>query len=175
MGSRKIILYIAVSIDGYIAGPEDNLDFLSIVESPPEDYGYSNFVSTIDTVVMGRKTYDKVLGFGIEFPHKGRECYVITKTRQGSDEHVKFWNDDPCALIKNIKMKAGKDVFIDGGGVLVNTLMQENLIDRYILSTIPVMLGNGVPLFKPGRPFQKLKLIQSQTFPSGLIQSWYEV
>ena len=74
MGNRKIILYIAVSIDGYIAGPEDNLDFLSIVESPPEDYGYSNFVSTIDTVVMGRKTYDKVLGFGIEFPHKGREC-----------------------------------------------------------------------------------------------------
>ncbi|HNP99428.1 MAG TPA: dihydrofolate reductase, partial [Bacteroidia bacterium] len=78
MNQRKIILYIACSVDGYIAGPNDNLDFLSMVERPSEDYGYQKFTDTIDAVIMGRKTYDKVLSFGIPFPHSGRNCFVVT-------------------------------------------------------------------------------------------------
>ena len=75
---RKVIVYIAQSLDGFIAKPDGDIQWLSIVEKEGEDYGYNAFVESVDTVFMGRKTYEKVLSFGIEFPHKGRKCYVLT-------------------------------------------------------------------------------------------------
>ena len=134
MNQRKIILYIACSVDGYIAGPNDNLDFLSMVERPSEDYGYQKFTDTIDAVIMGRKTYDKVLSFGIPFPHSGRNCFVVTKTKPEKTEHVTFWNSDPDILVRELLKQPGKDVFVDGGASLVDALMKHNLIDRYIIS-----------------------------------------
>ncbi|HRH65111.1 MAG TPA: dihydrofolate reductase family protein [Bacteroidia bacterium] len=174
MGNRKVILYIASSLDGYIADQHDSLDFLSVVERPPEDYGYAAFTKSIDTVVMGRKTYDKVLSFGIDFPHRDKKCFVISKKKSGSDENAAFWNNDPCELIRLLLKQTGKDIFIDGGSGLVNTLMKQDLIDRYIISIIPVLIGNGIPLFKDGRPTVKLKLLQSKSYPTGLVQNWYE-
>ncbi|MFN8143710.1 MAG: dihydrofolate reductase family protein [Bacteroidia bacterium] len=174
MNQRKIILYIACSVDGYIAGPNDNLDFLSMVERPSEDYGYQKFTDTIDAVIMGRKTYDKVLSFGIPFPHSGRNCFVVTKTKTGKTEHVTFWNSDPDILVRELLKQPGKDVFVDGGASLVDALMKHNLIDRYIISTIPVFIGDGIPLFKPGRPAIQLKHLQTNFYPSGLVQTWYD-
>ncbi len=78
---RKVILYIAMSLDGYIAKQDDNIDFLSIVESPGEDYGYAEFLNNIDTIIWGRRTFDKVLSFGNGVPHKDKKVYVISKTR----------------------------------------------------------------------------------------------
>lgn len=174
MTDRKIILYIAVSLDGYIAGNDGSLDFLSLVENPSEDYGYLEFTKSIDTVVMGRKTYDKVLSFGIDFPHKNKKCFVVTKTKQGKDDNVEFWNKDPGELIRNLLDQEGKNIFIDGGAALVDALMKLDLIDRYILSTVPVFIGDGIPLFKPGRPNMKLQLLHSVSYSSGLVQNWYE-
>ena len=171
---RKVVLYIATSLDGYIAGENDDLSFLSMVEKLGEDYGYNDFIKTVDTVIMGRKTYDKVLSFGIDFPHRDKKCYVLSRTRKGADENVEFFNGDISVLIHSIRKTDGKDVFIDGGAELVFELMKQDLIDRYIISIIPVMLGNGTPLFKPGRPQQNLKLIDSKIFPSGLAQLWYD-
>lgn len=172
---RKVILYIATSADGFIAGENEDLGFLSTVETPGEDYGYSSFVNTVDTVIMGRKTYDKVLGFGIPFPHTGRKCYVFSKARSGSDENVEYYNGDIAALIAQLKETEGKDIFIDGGAELVHELMKQKLIDRYCISIIPHFVGNGVQLFKQGRPEQKLKLLHSSTFPTGLVQMWFDV
>ncbi len=172
---RKVILYIATSLDGFIAGENDDLGFLSTVETPGEDYGYTDFVNSVDTVIMGRKTYDKVLGFGIPFPHAGRKCYVFSKTRSGSDENVEYYNGDIADLISQLKSAEGKNIFIDGGAELVHELMKQKLIDRYIISIIPYLVGNGAQLFKQDRPQQKLKFLHSAVFLSGLVQMWYDV
>jgi dihydrofolate reductase len=174
MNKRKVIVFIACSTDGYIAGKEDNLDFLSIVEAPPEDYGYAAFVNTVDTVIMGRKTYEKVLSFGVPFPHQGRSCYVISTSRQGKDEHVTFWNDTPERLIEQLQKEEGGSIFVDGGAATIHALLKKELIDEFIISIIPHLLGSGIRLFADDFPEQSLKLTDSKTFPSGLVQLWYQ-
>lgn len=175
MKNRKVILYIAMSLDGYIATNDDGLEWLDVVNRPGEDYGYNDFVNSVDTVIVGRKTYDKVLTFGGEFPHKDRTCYVVSRTKTGTDDNVTFYNDDIGELIRQLKGRDGKDIFIDGGAALVHELMKHNLIDRYIISVIPVFLGAGIQLFKSGRPETQLKFRHSATYPSGLVQLCYEV
>jgi len=171
---RKTILFIAMSLDGFIADEDGGIDFLSAVESPGEDYGYSQFISHVDTVIMGRKTYDKVLSFGIDFPHAGKKCYVWSQSRIGKDKNVDYVQGDLTGLLSSIRSTPGKDIFIDGGATLVHALMEKNLIDQYIISVIPVMLGSGIPLFRSGRPAEKLHLIQSLSYPKGLVQLWYD-
>lgn len=173
MKNRKVVLYIAMSMDGFIAKENDDINFLSVVESPGEDYGYEDFIKTVDTVIMGRRTYDKVLGFGIDFPHKERKCYVISASRKGRDENVEYYSGDLAEQIRKIRETDGKDIFIDGGAEVVNELLQQNLIDNFIISIIPYFTGGGVALFKNGRPEHKLKFLRSVTFPTGLVQLWY--
>ncbi len=173
MSNRQVVLYIAMSLDGYIAAENDDISFLSVVESPPEDYGYNDFIKTVDTVIMGRKTYDKVLSFGIDFPHRGRQCYVLSRSKTGADENVEYYNGDVETLLQKIRQTDGANIFIDGGAELVFALQQRNLIDQFIISVIPIFVGGGISLFKAGRPSQNLKLKRSVTFPSGLVQLWY--
>ncbi len=170
---RQVVLYIATSLDGYIAKPNDDLDFLSLVAREGEDYGYGDFIKTVDTVILGRKTYDKVLSFGIPFPHADKQTFVITRTPKAATGNVTFYNGDLSELVKSLKMKTGKNIFIDGGAEIVHALLTLNLIDEFVISVIPVMLGDGISLFRPGRPETKLKLINSQHFGSGLVQSHY--
>jgi dihydrofolate reductase len=175
MSERKVVLYIAMSADGYIAKEDGNLDWLGIVEKPGEDYGYHDFVNTVDTVIMGRKTYDKVLSFGIPFPHMGRKCYVWSQQRTGTDENVTYYNGDLKLLIDELKSQPGKNIFIDGGAELVHELMRQQLIDRYIVSVIPYFTGGGVRLFKGSGKETKLQLVRSTQFPTGLVQLCYEL
>lgn len=174
MYNRQVILYIAMSLDGYIAKDNDNIDFLSVVESPGEDYGYSAFQETVDTVIWGRKTYDKFLSFGVDFPHKDKKCFVLSRTKKGSDENVEFYNGDLRELITTLRQQPGKHIYCDGGGDVVFELLQHGLIDRMIVSVVPHLVGSGVRLFKDGRPEQYLKFSRSITFPTGLVQLWYE-
>ncbi|HEY0670131.1 MAG TPA: hypothetical protein VGD22_18265 [Sphingobacteriaceae bacterium] len=113
--NRKLNLYIAMSIDGYIAKANDNIDFLSIVETPGEDFGYADFLANIDTVIWGRKTFDKVLSFGKGVPHKDKEVYVISKSRSGKQEHAVYHNN-VIQLVRRIKQQKGSDIYCDGGG-----------------------------------------------------------
>lgn len=172
MNDRKIILYIATSLDGYIADGNGNISFLSLVENPPEDYGYKEFVDSIDTVIMGRKTYDKILSFGIEFPHKNKKCFVISKSKTGSNQNVDFYNGNLNELIERIRKNPGKNIYCDGGAEMVHELMKVQLIDQYIISIIPILLGNGTHLFKSGFMQQELNLRKTLSYPSGLVQLW---
>lgn len=174
MEQRRVILYIAMSLDGYIAKVDGSLDWLNSVERPGQDYGYEAFLSQVDTVIMGRKTYEKVLSFGIEFPHKDKMCYVVSNTMAGSDENVTYFGGDLKALINDIKLHPGKNIFIDGGAEVVNGLMHSDLIDEYIISVIPIFLGEGIRLFKDGRPEMSLSLLSVTNFDSGLVQMSYE-
>jgi len=172
-GNRKVILYIAMSLDGYIATRDDDLGFLSMVEQEGEDYGYADFVKSVDTVIVGRKTYDKVRSMGYEFPYNDKDAYIITRTARPSVGSVKFYTDSLKDLVVRLKSEAGKHIFVDGGAEIVNELLNNNLIDEFYISVIPVLLGDGISLFKSGRPEIGLKLIGSKSFNKGLVQLHY--
>ena len=163
-----------MSLDGYIAKDTDNIDFLSIVDVPGEDYGFASFQNEFDTLIWGRRTYDKLLSFGIDFPYPDKKCYVISKSKSGKDENVEFYNGELKELISSLKNETGKNIYCDGGGEIVFELLKHSLIDKMVISVIPHLVGNGVRLFKDNRPEQKLKLKKSITFPSGLVQLWYD-
>lgn len=172
--TRKVILYIATSIDGFIAKPNDDLSFLSIVQKEGEDYGYSDFISTVDTVILGRKTYDWVMKHVQEFPHADKNSYIITRTARPSIGKTNFYTGDLKDLISLLKSEKGKNIFIDGGAEIVNQLLKENLIDEFIISVIPILVGEGIRLFKDGRPEQKLELVSTKQFDKGLVQLHYK-
>jgi dihydrofolate reductase len=170
----RIIAYIAASVDGYISQPNDNLDFLSIVEEAGEDYGYKKFMETIDRVIIGRRTYDWVIGKVGEFPHKDLETYVITRTKRPSDGKTTFYTGDLEELVKKLKQAGGRNIFVDGGAQVINELLKRDLIDEIIISIIPVLLGSGTRLFQDGRLQQALELISSKSFSKGLVQLHYQ-
>jgi dihydrofolate reductase len=172
---RKVILYIATSVDGYIAQPEDDLSFLSIVEKEGEDYGYAEFIKTIDTVIIGRKTYDWILSHVPEFHHADKTTYVITRTPRESYGTTHFYTGSLKELITELKRKEGKDIFCDGGAEIVNALLKENLIDEFVISIIPILVGSGTKLFNDGRGEQLLDLISVKHFEKGLTQLHYKI
>jgi dihydrofolate reductase len=172
--NRQVILYIAMSLDGYIAKPNDDLSFLSIVEKEGEDYGYTDFVSTVDNVILGRKTYDWVMKQVGAFPHAGKNAFIITRTAKPSIGKTVFYTGDLTELVRKLKSENGKNIFCDGGAEIVNELLKNDLLDEIIISVIPILVGNGTKLFNEGRPEQKLKLVNVKTFDTGLIQLHYK-
>ncbi|WP_343625993.1 dihydrofolate reductase family protein [Flavobacterium lindanitolerans] len=173
---RKISLFIAMSLDGYIAKPNDDLSFLKLVEKEGEDYGYSEFVSTIDTIIIGRKTYDYVLKeIGPSHYDNGqRDVYVITRTERPQLGRTIFYTGSITDLVKQLKSEQGKNIYCDGGAEIINELMKHTLIDEFKISVIPVLLGNGTRLFKDGRPEQILEFVKAKTFDTGLTQLHYK-
>eukprot|EP01132_Coremiostelium_polycephalum_P000784 gene784-975_t len=183
--SRKLILYIASSLDGYIAKPGDDLSFLSMVEKEGEDYGYADFIQTIDTIILGRKTYDWVTK-NVGTSHYKKKTYVMTRSLDRLNTQPPD-NISYCTLpLKELveKLKSNQDnkdssnnhIFCDGGSEIIHQLLNDKLIDEIIVSIIPILLGDGIRLFKDGRPEQKLQLLNSKSFPStGLVQLNYKV
>ena len=173
--SRKVILYIAASLDGYIAKPNDDLSFLNAVQREGEDYGYQEFMRSVDTVILGRKTYDWVMTQVEIFPHAELQTFVITSSKRENLGKRSFYNGDIPELITNLKTRDGQNIFIDGGAAVVNTLLNHSLIDEIIISIIPVLLGDGVRLFNNGRPEQAMQLLSCKQFDSGLVQLHYKI
>ncbi len=171
---RKVVLYIAMSLDGYLAGPDDDISFLSLANIPGEDFGYASLLAGIDTVIWGRRTFDKVLSFGDGVPHEGKKVYVISRSKTGNAGHAVFEND-LSALINRLKQEEGKDIYCDGGGQIVSELLKARLIDKVIISIIPHLLGKGIRLFGDDLPETGLVFLRSVSFPSGLVQLWYDV
>lgn len=170
--ARQVLLYIAASLDGYIAKQDGNIEFLNMVEQAGEDYGHAEFTQQVDTIIWGRKTFDKVLSIDEKYLYRDKNVYVISRQRKGKFEHINY-RDDVVQLINELKQKPGKNIYCDGGGEIVYELLQHDLLDTIIVSVIPHLLGDGVRLFKDGRPEQGLKFKRSITYPSGLVQLWY--
>lgn len=172
---RPLILYIASSLDGFIAGPDDDLSFLSRVEQEGEDYGYAAFMQQVDTVLVGRRTYDKVMSMVPVFPHAHLETWVITRTARPSLGKLNFYTGDIPSLVHTLKSRAGQTIFCDGGAQLIHSLLTAQLVDEIILSIVPVLLGKGIRLFTDSFPEQSLQLLSSRSFTSGLVQLHYRV
>ena len=173
---RTLSLYIAASLDGYIAKPNDDLSFLKLVEKEGEDYGYGEFTSTIDTIILGRKTYDYVLKeIGSSHYDNGeRNIYVITRNERPCVGKTTFYTGNLTELVKHLKNGNGKNIYCDGGAEIVNELLKNDLIDEFIISVVPVLVGNGTRLFKDGRPEQQLEFVNAKTFDTGLTQLHYK-
>ncbi len=168
--SRNLISYIACSLDGYIADINGSIDWLDINPAPEDtDYGYAKFLENIDTILMGRTTYEQVLGFDIAFPYKAYKNYVFsTNPEYRGNEFVEIAHD-PIRHVTKLKESEGKDIWLVGGEKLNSTLYDASLIDSIIISYIPIILGSGIKLFRSRIP-KKMNLINHTKFSNGVIQ-----
>ena len=174
MKERKVVLYIAMSLDGFIATKDDDISWLSAAGKEGEDYGYAEFSATVDTYIVGRKTYEKVKDMVGSFPPASQfTCYVMTRQKREEEEGVIFYQGDIGELIGNLKKVAGKSIYCDGGGEIVKLLMEKNLIDEYIVSIIPLVLGDGKRLFLGETASFPLKAEPPKFFDTGLVQLRY--
>lgn len=166
---RQVILFIATSLDGYIARPDGAIDWLFT----DQDYGYPAFYAGVDTVLMGRRTYDQTMTLG-EYPYGGKEVYVFSRGRGRSrDDRLAFVSEDPAAFVKRLVAKPGKNIWLVGGAELVQSFQHYGLIDEFIISIHPVILGSGIPLFRSPSPSSRLILVDCTTFLTGLVQLTY--
>lgn len=171
--TRKLCLFIAMSLDGYIAKPDGDFSFLDEMNQEGEDYGYKAYIETVDTVLLGRKTYDKILSMGVESPYGERDVYVVTRTPRENSGKTTFYSGDLKELVTTLKSKPGKNIYCDGGAEIISQLLHENLIDEMTVSVIPVLLGEGIRLFSGNFQEKKLKLTGSKSFEKGLVQLNY--
>lgn len=168
---RKVVLFIASSLDGYIARPSGDIDWLFT----DQDYGYSEFFASVDTVLMGRKTYEQVLTFG-EYPYQGVKSYIFTKNPHfRPDDNVELVKEDAKNFVDDLRQADGKNIWLVGGSQLTHEFMNRNLVDELILSIHPTILGEGIPLFVNPTSPQSLNLVKCQSYNSGLVQLSYDV
>ncbi|MGI2328591.1 dihydrofolate reductase family protein [Planococcus sp. YIM B11945] len=145
---RKFVCYIAISMDGYIATKDDSLEWLFKAEGEG-DAGYSEFIDTIDTVLMGRRTYEWVMDAEKgKPPYPDKECYVFSSTLTGQKDHVKFINQPVFSFAEKLQKTPGKNIWVVGGSKLLHEFLQGKLIDEFIISIAPTVIGKGIPLFQ---------------------------
>lgn len=173
---RQIILYIAASLDHYIARPDGDIDWLHAPEYsiPGEDYGYQAFYDTVDTVMMGNKTYQQICGFDVPYPYTGKTNVVFSRRADiPNAERVTVVSEDIPGMVRKLKKAEGKNIWLVGGGQINTLFLQHDLIDRIILTLIPVTLGIGIPLFDGPAPGRSFQLQSCQTYTTGLVQLAY--
>lgn len=166
-------VFIAVSLDGYIAREDGGIDWLSIVQQEGEDYGYKAFADTCDTLVMGRNTYDTALGFDA-WPYEGKRLVVLTHNPPPPRHGEAFFAGSPEELAGALGRDGARRVYVDGGAV-IRQFLAAGCIDDLTLSVVPVLLGGGIPLFASGGPEHRLHLEESRSWPTGLVQLRYRV
>ena len=158
---NKLILYIAMSLDGYIAEKDGDISFLDETLSPSPDLEYEEFYNSLCAVIMGGNTYRQIKNelSPDKWPYKGMPCYVCTRRQYQDNSDVQFTSLLPGKpLLDFIAKKHSGNVWLMGGGEVIRCFMRENLIDQYYIYVMPTVLGNGIPLFPPEFPKTNLKL-----------------
>jgi len=170
----KVVLYIAASLDGYIAGKDGDISWLAPYET--EDYGYADFLKTVGAIIMGSKTYETALAFP-DWRYQEKKTYVATgrKLEKKAGGNIQFYSGDLKQLVAEAKAASEGNIWLVGGGQLIASFLKENLLDELILFTLPVVLGQGVPLFGDNARPLTFRFIKSVAYPSGLVQLNYQV
>lgn len=158
----EVVYYVAASLDGFIATREGGIDWLRPFEGGAEDYGYSEFYASVEAVLLGRKTYEQSLQFP-EWPYAGKPYWVFSSATRNT----------PAAVVQEMRQRGLRRAWLVGGGKLAASFRRERLITEYIVSVIPVILGEGIPLFDGLTGFEALKLLSSRSYPSGIVQLRY--
>lgn len=173
---RRIKVYIAASLDGYIARYDGDLDWLVEFPNPSkEDYGYKDFFGSIDTVIMGGRTYRDILCMDVVWPYKDKTTYVVTHNPVKINEDIQFITENIIDQISELCNQSGKDIWLVGGGELITMLLNADLIDELQISYIPLILGSGIPLFPNNPKESSWKLIRSTVYDSGVIKIDYSI
>ena len=180
----QIVYYVAASLDGYIADADGGVGWLP--EGNADDYSYADFYAGVDALVMGRRTYDQVLGFG-EWPYIGKPAYVFTNNPPDDNPHgVEFVSASPTEFAQSVAARYPGVVWLVGGGNLAEQFRLAGLIDEYLVHVIPVILGSGIPLTSPRHftfpghsgesrnpPPTRLELVESQSYGAGVVMLRY--
>lgn len=167
-----IILFIAASLDGYIAGPDDDLSWLFT----DADFGFSNFYAGVDTLVMGRGTYEVIRSFG-DWPYPGKRTFVVSRSSglEITTPQTELFCDGLPDLVARMETDGAERVWLVGGGELVRSFLEQELLDEITVSMHPILLGTGVPLFPGGFRRTMLLLKDTTVFDGGLVQLNYHV
>lgn len=171
MTMRKVVLSLGLSLDGHIARPDGAVDFLFM----PKGYSNAEFWKSVDVALLGRKTYEAGKKMGGDFKRWKMKFYVFSKTMApGERDGVTFVNEKPAKLVEELRMQTGKDIWHMGGGELAREFLREDLVDEMRLGIVPVLLGEGIPLFPSGFPERKFSLIANKSYSQGLVELQYE-
>jgi len=167
---RKIILFIAASLDCYIARKDGGIDWLFI----DADYGYKKFYAGVDTLIVGANTYRQAQGWK-QWPFAGKKCFVMTRQKKmKKDSRVEF-AANALSLARKLKKEKGKNIWLVGGSQIISVLANAGLVDELVLSIHPVVLGQGIPLFADMKKEKWLELGKVKSFKSGLVQLSYKL
>jgi len=167
---RKVVLGLGISLDGYIARPDGAVDFLFM----PKDYSMRPFFATIDTAIMGRKTYDDALKLGGGFGASKTKSYVFSHSQPpGERGSVTFVNESPRIFVENLRKRPGKNIWLMGGGELARDFLKDDVVDELYIGIVPLLIGEGRPLFPSGFPQRPFTLLESKTFSKGMIALKY--
>lgn len=174
----KISVFIATSIDGYIAKKDGDIEWLTTFSLPThenedKDCGFSKFYSDVDVLVMGRNSYEVVSNFDT-WPYEGKRVVVLSSKLTSVCEKAKLFKGDIPHLIEKLHADGIKHIYVDGG-VTISQFLNMGLIDQMIISIIPVVLGAGIPLFSKINSDKWCRLISSQVYSNGLVQLRYDL
>lgn len=172
----KIVLYLAISVDGYLADQRGGVDWLLGDGSQPDaPDSYPAFLDTVDAIIMGWTTYHQLVTelSPDSWPYEGRHCYVVTHRRKENQENLFFWNGELTALVDKLKEEYDGNVWICGGASVAGQLLREDRIDRLWLSIIPTVLGKGIRLFPQLSRELPLKLVSTEQW-NGIVDLVYE-
>jgi dihydrofolate reductase len=173
MPRPRCSVFIATSLDGFIARSDGRIDWLGVVERQGEDYGFKEFFDSVDTIVMGRKTYETALAFDA-WPFAGKRCVVLTHALRPSRQGEEFYRGELKNLVERLLAEGAEHVYVDGGSVL-SQFLALGLIDDLTVAVIPVLLGDGVRLTQGLGRDVRLRFVRSRSFDSGLVQLEYAV
>lgn len=166
--------YIATTVDGYIADEQGNIGFLNDFQSI--DCGYDQFIQKIDTIVMGRKTYESIMAFGIDWPYPHQKTWIVTsqKDLKITDDHVQVWQGDLSSLMQMIQSEEDKNCWILGGGELISSTIALCYMDQLEVYITPVLLGAGIPLFtQQNHSPIKIQKVESKLIGNTITQQTY--
>ena len=173
---KEIRLFIATSLDGFIAREDGSLDWLVNIPNPSQtDHGYNEMIENTDVIVMGRKTYDEILGFGIEWPYENCKTFVVTGKPDfaPSTGNTFVLNKIDAGTIQFLKNQSSKNIWLAGGGSLVTQFLNHGAIDEMTISIVPIVLGNGIRLF-PDKPLEtQFKTVKTELFETGIVNLVY--
>lgn len=173
MKSRpKISIYIAASIDGYIARTDNSLDWMDCVGGYDEDYGFKKHLNSVDGLIIGRKTYE--VATTVPDPYPGKHVVVLSKSLDSVREGMELYKGDLLALVNKLQSQGIKHIWVDGG-VTISQFLSLHMVDTMTISVIPKILGSGIPLFNVINKEIPCKVISSKSYPSGLVQMQYEI
>ncbi|GJQ61357.1 MAG: deaminase reductase [Melioribacteraceae bacterium] len=173
-----VSVFIAISLDGFIARKDGDIDWLTGDDSEEsEDHGFGDFFNSVDALLMGKNTFEKVLSFG-QWPYGDKKVIVASNSLKNLPEiknaNLQLINGSPGEIFTKLEKQGYKKIYLDGGN-LIQSFLRDGLVDELIISIIPVLIGDGIPLFGEVNQDIKLKLVDTKSCNNGIVQTFYKV